>query len=90
MSILSRLRHNGGDCVRDGYAFKLRPGRLTPQQIQWLKGHVENLKAEVWPFYDVWSERAAIMEFDGGLSRIEAERLAYEDIEAGAGDADAA
>jgi hypothetical protein len=28
-----------------------------------------------------WEERAAIMEYDGGLSRADAERLAREDME---------
>ncbi|GMO27381.1 MAG: hypothetical protein Ta2B_08060 [Termitinemataceae bacterium] len=27
--------------------------------------------------YEVWQERAAIMEFDGGLTRTDAERDAY-------------
>ena len=30
--------------------------------------------------YDAWDERAAIMEYDSGLPRFVAERIAYEDI----------
>jgi hypothetical protein len=29
------------------------------------------------PWYDLWEERAAIMEYDGGMSRDEAEWQAY-------------
>lgn len=29
---------------------------------------------------ELWEERAAIMEYDGGLSREEAEREAFDDI----------
>ena len=43
---------------------------------------VEAVKAEVWPAYHDWQERAAIMEHDGGLSREDAERAAYECLEA--------
>jgi len=42
----------------------------------------ETVKAEVWPAYHDWQERAAIMEHDGGLSREDSERAAYECLEA--------
>jgi nitroreductase len=29
---------------------------------------------------DLWNERAAVREFDGGLSRAEAEHAAYDDV----------
>src|SRR5262249_6794283 len=32
------------------------------------------------PWHDVWQERAAIMQYDGGLPRHEAETLALEDV----------
>ena len=41
----------------------------------------ENLNAEDW--HSFYEERAAILEFDGGLSREQAERLAYEAAVAG-------
>lgn len=31
-------------------------------------------------WYEAWSERAAIMEYEAGMERLEAERLAYEDV----------
>jgi len=55
-------------------------GRSTsrgPRERQRLLAHSpeELLKVGV-----AWQERAAIMEFDGGLDREEAERLAREDV----------
>lgn len=42
-----------------------------------------------WPEWKriEWSERAAIREYDGGLSRAEAERAAYEYVVRMCGDA---
>lgn len=82
MSILAHIRAKGGDIVRDGYTFRLRPGRLDDRAIAWIKDHIEDIKAEVWPAYPEWQERAAIMEFDGGFPRAEAELLAYQCMEA--------
>lgn len=83
MSILARIRAHGGDVVREGYTFRLRPGRLDAAAVEWVKQNIEAVKAEVWPAYADWQERAAIMEFDGGLSREEAECAAYECMEGG-------
>ena len=82
MSILARIRANGGDVIREGYAFRFRPGRLDPAAIAWVKQNIEAVKAEAWPAYYDWQERAGIMQFDGGLSREDAERAAYECMEA--------
>lgn len=76
MSILARIRANGGDVTRDGYRFSLRQGRLTLDAVAWVKANLDAVKREVWPQFDEWQERAAIMEFDGGLSREEAEQAA--------------
>jgi len=38
------------------------------------------LMREVWPEFDDWNERAAIMEYDGGMDRAEAEAAAYDDV----------
>ena len=77
MSILARIRAHGGDLIRDGYKFRLRKGRLTPDNLKWITEHIDQAKREIWPLYDEWEERAAIMEYDGGFSRESAERAAY-------------
>lgn len=77
MSIMARIRAHGGEVIRDGYAIRLRRGRLTDDAVQWIAAHRDDLMAEVWPEHDDWAERAAIMEYDGGLSRVEAEAAAY-------------
>jgi len=38
------------------------------------------MKYDSEEFWERYEERAAIMEFDGGLSRTEAEKRAFEDI----------
>jgi hypothetical protein len=55
---------------------------MTPGAIAWVKDNIEAVRTEVWPAYPEWQERAAIMEFDGGLSREDAERAAYQCVEA--------
>jgi hypothetical protein len=45
-----------------------------------VRANLEAVKREAWPEYDHWQERAAIREYDGGMSRAEAEAAAYEDI----------
>lgn len=87
MTPLAFIRSHGGDVVRKGYQFRLRPGRMDAAAIARVKAHMEAVKAEVWPAYADWQERAAIMEFDGGLSREEAERAAFECMEAVRADA---
>lgn len=80
MSVLARIRAHGGEVIRDGYRFSLRQGRLTPEAIAWVRDHLDAVKREVWPEFDRWEERAAIREFDGGMTREEAEAAAYEDV----------
>lgn len=80
MTILARIRANGGDVVRDEWRFSLRRGRLTDAAIAWLTSRWLDLCREVWPAFDEWMERAAIREFDGGQTRPEAERDAYAEV----------
>lgn len=80
MSILARIRAHGGDVIRDEWRFMLRPGRLKPDAIAWIKRNWTDACIEVWPDFDRWIERAAIMEFDGGRPRNEAEATAYADV----------
>ena len=78
MRILRRIHAYGGKVVRNGHTFRLQPGRMSADAILWVKANMEDVKREVWPLYDDWQERAAIMEFCGGFSREAAERAAYE------------
>lgn len=79
-SILARIRANGGDVVRQDWRFTLRRGRLTEEAIRWVRSRWTVVCAEIWPAFDLWSERAAIMEFCGGMSRADAERAAYAEV----------
>lgn len=78
--ILDRIRAHGGEAIRDGWNIRLRPGRLSPEALEWLRGRKDQLAMEVWPEFDAWVERAAIREFDGGQSREEAEAAAYAEV----------
>lgn len=80
MSILARIRANGGDVIRDQWRFQLQPGRLSAEALAWLRKRWRDACHEAWPLLDTWEERAAIREFDGGLSRAEAERTAYAEV----------
>lgn len=80
MSILDRIRANGGEVIRDGFTFRLRAGRLSSDAIAWVKEHKAEVMQEIWPEYDDFEERAAIREFDGGQSREDAEAAAYDEV----------
>lgn len=80
MSILARIRAHGGDVIRDEWRINLRKGRLDAAALAWIGARSDDLKREVWPEFDAFEERAAIMEFDGGMSRDDAERAAYADV----------
>lgn len=75
--ILSRIRANGGDVIRQEWRFALRRGRLTQDAVTWVRARWREACREAWPLIDQFEERAAIIEFDGGLSRAESERAAY-------------
>lgn len=80
MSILARIRSHDGDVIRQEWRFSLRPGRMPGEAIAWVRTRWRDVCAELWPLLDRWEERAAIMEFDGGLKRADAERLAYQGL----------
>lgn len=80
MSILARIHAHGGQIVRSEWRFTLKPGRLTPDALSWLKKHWRAACAEAWPALDLWEERAAIREYMGGQSRAEAEASAYAEV----------
>ena len=80
MSIIDRIRANGGDVIRDGWTISLRKGRLTDDQIAWIARNKSALMQEVWPEYDAFEERAAIREFCGGQDRAEADAAAYREV----------
>ena len=80
MSIVDRIRANGGDVIRDGWTISLRKGRLTDDQVAWIARNKSALMQEVWPEYDAFEERAAIREFCGGQDRAEADAAAYRDV----------
>jgi hypothetical protein len=71
------------DLARRGIRLEADPERLryyprsalTPDLLERLKAN----KAELLASIERFDERAAIMEFDAGLSRHEAERLAWND-----------
>lgn len=79
-AIIDRIRANGGEVIRDKWKITLRKGRLTPEALAWVKDHRSDLMREVWPEFDDFEERAAIREFDGGMSRADAEAAAYAEV----------
>lgn len=80
MSILDRIRAHGGDVTRDRWTITVRRGRLSADAVAWVSAHKDDLMREVWPEFDAFEERAAIMEYDGGLSRSDAENAAYREV----------
>lgn len=80
MSIIDRIREHGGEVIRDKWSFHLRPGRLDAAARQWIATNAIRLFSEIWPEFDSWIERAALLEFDHGYPRDEAERLAYDRV----------
>lgn len=80
MSILARIRANGGDVVRSGWRLSLKRGRLSNDAVAWLRRHWLDACAEAWPLFGQWLERAAIREFDGGMSRPDAEQFAFNEV----------
>nr|WP_249139117.1 hypothetical protein [Actibacterium sp. MT2.3-13A] len=77
---MDRVRANGGEVIRNEWRITLRRGRLSDAALAWVKEHRADLMREVWPAYDDFEERAAIRQFDGGQSREDAERDAYEEV----------
>lgn len=80
MSILDRIRANGGEVVRDEWRFSLRRGRLDAAALEWLRANWRDVCRESWAGFDAWDERAGIREYDGGQARADAEAGAYLDV----------
>jgi hypothetical protein len=80
MAIIDRIRANGGEVIREGYRFRLRKGRLSPEAVKWVRAHFAELCADIWPEFDAFEERAAIRQFCGGQTREEAEEAAYREV----------
>lgn len=82
MPILDRIRAHGGDVIRNEWRMVLRPGRLKPDALEWLKRPEVRaaIHREIWPEVDDWHERAAIREFEAGQNRADAERDAYQEV----------
>lgn len=82
MTILARIRAQGGDVIREEWRVRIRRGRLTDAALEWLREPrvKDALMREVWPQWDDWNERAAIREFDGGQDRATAEAEAYREV----------
>jgi len=59
----------------DGHIYVWPRDRITEE----LRALIKANKAALVDFLDHWQERAAIMEFDAGMSRQEAEAGAFED-----------
>ena len=80
MSILDRIRSNGGEVIRHDYKIVIRRGKLSDTAMNWIKERKADLIREVWPEYDEWEERAAIREYCGGQDRSTAEVDAYQEV----------
>lgn len=80
MSILARIHAHGGDVIRVEWRISLRRGRMDDAAVAWIGAHKADLMREVWPEHDAFEERAAIIEYDGGLPHQEAEAAAYRGI----------
>lgn len=80
MSIVARIRAQGGDVIRDEWRFALKRGRLDDAALAWIRARWRQVCAEVWPAFDDFEERAAIREYCGGQTRAEAERDAYREV----------
>jgi hypothetical protein len=79
VSIVARIHAAGGKLRRDKWrATLVKRGALSADAVAWIKDHKADLMREIWPLYDEWDERAAIIEYDGGLPRDRAEALAYQ------------
>jgi len=93
-AILARLEAAGVAVVPDGATLRLRSARPIPPDLvalaraekpallRLVMTHADILAAvSTWPddLRDMWGERAAIREYDGGATREAAERGAYDD-----------
>ena len=80
MALAARRRPSNGEVTRTEWRISIRRGRLDDNALAWLRDRKTDILREVWPKFDQFEERAAIMEFDAGLSRDEAEAAAYREV----------
>lgn len=78
--ILDRIRANGGEVIRDKWNLRIRPGRLSPEALAWVRANTDRIKEEVWPEFDWWMRRSYDHEFVYGRPRDEAQRIAYDEV----------
>lgn len=45
MSILARIRANGGEVIRDEWRITIKPGRLKPDALAWVQANKADLMA---------------------------------------------
>lgn len=80
MSIVARIKANGGSVRLDGHRLRITTGKLPPAAVAWIARNKRELMREVWPGFDDFEERAAIREYDGGQERAHAETQAYAEV----------
>lgn len=81
--ILDRIRAKGGEVTLDRWHPRMKRGRLSDDALAWVRAHRDDLMREVWPAYDDWQERAAVMEYDAEMTREGAEAAAHADVTGG-------
>ncbi|PCI52972.1 MAG: hypothetical protein COB36_14020 [Alphaproteobacteria bacterium] len=83
MEVLDKIKRHGLSVHTLDGDLHVHPSHLITDAIrQTIKRHKDALV----DFMETYEERAAIMEYDAGLPREEAQRLAYQDIMKGYGD----
>jgi len=80
-SLVADLHARGVAIRMVGDRLRYRPMSAVPPE---LRARMAACKDDLLDLVQHFEERAAIREFDGGLSRAEAEQLAWEDVLAAA------
>ena len=76
LTLLSEIKNHGLDVQAIDGNLHVRPRERITVSI---RATIRQHKAALVDFLETYEERAAIMEFDGGLSRQDAEAAAFED-----------
>lgn len=78
--LLAKLEASGVRVALDGGRLVVRGREVSPETRAWLSANRAALLAELLSpeAFEVWAERAAIVEHDGGLDRHAAERAALD------------
>ncbi|NCC41246.1 MAG: hypothetical protein EOM21_17800 [Gammaproteobacteria bacterium] len=78
--LIQKIKAHGLDIrAVDGNLYIQPRDRITDH----IRTQVQNLKPALLDFIEAYEERAAIMEFDGGISRQDAEAAAWIDLTKG-------